>query len=126
MFIFYTKYEKGTNCCESEMYNYEKWNACDRIEQEIGLMQCSLYTRNVKCISIEVYSVRNICSVCFERYIHDKDRRFITPSVQLFSMNSLFSSQIRFRNFKGRKKHSPCMVFAQLELYKSYFASHRC
>lgn len=107
-------------CCESEMYNYEKWNACDRIEQEIGLMQCSLYTRNVKCISIEVYSVRNICSVCFERYIHDKDRRFITPpSVQLFSMNSLFSSQIRFRNFKGRKKHSPGMVFAQLELYKS-------
>lgn len=120
MFIFYTKYEKGTNCCESEMYNYEKWNACDRIEQEIGLMQSSLYTRYVKCISIEVYSVRNICSVCFERYIHDKDRRFITPpSVQLFSMNSLFSSQIRFRNFKGRKKHSPCMVFAQLELYKS-------
>ena len=47
-----------------------------------------------------------------------KDRRFITPSVQLFSMNSLFSSQIWFRNFRGRKKHSPCMVFAQLELYK--------
>lgn len=79
-------------CCESEMYNYEKWNACDRIEQEIGLMQFSHCTRNVKCISIEVYSVRNICSVCFERYIHDKDRRFINYS---FS-SAVFNEQCIF------------------------------
>ena len=66
-------------------------------------MQCSLCTRNVKCILIEVYSVRNICSVCFERYIHDKDRRFITPSFQLFSMNSYFLARLGFETLAGEK-----------------------